>query len=44
MKKPATLGNAQSGFFASALEYLVDSGQRSILFLDVMRRRGACRM
>jgi pimeloyl-ACP methyl ester carboxylesterase len=26
--------------FASAFEYLVDAGQRSVLFLDVMRRRG----
>lgn len=26
--------------YASALEYLVDSGQRSVLFLDVIRRRG----
>jgi len=29
-----------ASLFASALEYLVDSGQRSVLFLDVMRRRG----
>jgi pimeloyl-ACP methyl ester carboxylesterase len=29
-----------SGFVASALEYMVDAGQRSVLFLDVMRRRG----
>jgi hypothetical protein len=28
------------GIFASAFEYLVDSGQRSVLFMDVMRRRG----
>src|SRR3974390_2433651 len=27
-------------FFTSALEYLVDAGQRSVLFLDVMRQRG----
>ena len=26
--------------FASAFEYLVDTGQRSVLFLDVMRQRG----
>jgi hypothetical protein len=32
--------NARRGFYASALEYLIDSGQRSVLFLDVMRRRG----
>src|ERR1700760_3009374 len=31
--------DAFPGLFASALEYLVDSGQRSVLFLDVMRRR-----
>jgi len=29
-----------ASLFASAFEYLVDSGQRSVLFLDVMRRRG----
>jgi pimeloyl-ACP methyl ester carboxylesterase len=28
------------GLFPSALEYLVDSGQRSVLFLDVLRQRG----
>src|SRR5271156_2786337 len=28
------------GLFASAIEYLVDAGQRSILFWDVMRQRG----
>ena len=26
--------------FASAFEYLVDTGQRNVLFLDVMRQRG----
>jgi hypothetical protein len=31
---------ALGNLFASALEYLVDAGQRSILFWDVMRRRG----
>ena len=40
MEKPAIPDNALPGLFASALEYLVDSGQRSILFMDVMRRRG----
>src|SRR5580700_2504716 len=40
MKKPANPDNALPGLFASALEYLVDSGQRSILYMDVMRRRG----
>lgn len=29
-----------SGLVASAVEYMVDAGQRSMLFLDVMRRRG----
>ena len=38
-KLPAQ-GNALPDFFASAFEYLVDTGQRSVLFLDVMRRRG----
>jgi Protein of unknown function (DUF3141) len=40
MEKPAIPGNALPGVFASALEYLVDSGQRSVLFMDLMRRRG----
>ena len=39
-KKPTISDDAFPGFLASALEYLVDSGQRSVLFLDVMRRRG----
>jgi hypothetical protein len=38
--KPAISGDAPPSFFASAFEYLVDSGQRSVLFLDVMRKRG----
>ncbi len=38
--KPAVPGDASPGVFASALEYLVDTGQRSVLFLDVMRQRG----
>ena len=29
-----------SGLVASAVEYKVDAGQRSVLFLDVMRQRG----
>ena len=33
-------GDALPKIFASAFEYLVDTGQRSVLFLDVMRRRG----
>ena len=39
-KQPAISGRMQPGVFASAFEYLVDTGQRSVLFLDVMRRRG----
>jgi Protein of unknown function (DUF3141) len=38
--KAAISGDASPGLFASALEYLVDTGQRSVLFLDVMRQRG----
>src|ERR1700739_4250760 len=33
-------GDAMSGLVTSAMEYMVDSGQRSVLFLDVMRQRG----
>src|SRR5467141_2796906 len=37
----ATLpGGPMSGLVASALEYMMDAGQRSVLFLDVMRQRG----
>jgi hypothetical protein len=39
-EQPATSRDAPPSLFASAFEYLVDSGQRSILFLDVIRRRG----
>jgi Protein of unknown function (DUF3141) len=39
-EQPATPSDALPSLFASAFEYLVDSGQRSILFLDVIRRRG----
>jgi len=38
--KPAISRGNQPGIFASAFEYLVDTGQRNVLFLDVMRRRG----
>ena len=38
--KPAISGDALPGPFAPAFEYLVDTGQRSVLFLDVMRQRG----
>src|SRR5215475_7134448 len=40
MEKPAISGETLPGVFASAFEYLVDAGQRNVLFLDVMRRRG----
>lgn len=37
----ATLpGGPMSGFVASAVEYMVDAGQRNVLFMDVLRRRG----
>jgi hypothetical protein len=38
--KSAISGDALPGLFASAFEFLVDTGQRSVLFLDVMRQRG----
>jgi hypothetical protein len=37
---PKIPDGAAPSFFASALEYMFDAGQRSVLFLDVMRRRG----
>jgi hypothetical protein len=37
---PKIPDGAPPSFFASAMEYLVDAGQRSVLFLDVMRQRG----
>jgi pimeloyl-ACP methyl ester carboxylesterase len=40
MENSASSDRGTSGLFASALEYLVDSGQRSVLFLDVLRQRG----
>ncbi|MFK4383002.1 hypothetical protein ABIA40_002410 [Bradyrhizobium sp. USDA 223] len=40
MHKMQIPGGPMSGLVASAVEYLVDAGQRSILFLDIMRRRG----
>ena len=33
-------GGAMSGLVASAREYMVDAGQRTALFLDIMRQRG----
>ena len=40
METPNLPGGPLSGLVASAAEYLVDAGQRSVLFLDIMRRRG----
>src|SRR3981081_480110 len=39
-EKLATSGDAGPGLFASVFEYLVDTAQRSVLFVDVMRQRG----
>src|SRR6516165_1589737 len=33
-------GGPMSGLVASAVEYVVDAGQRSVLFFDIMRQRG----
>src|SRR5258705_9024510 len=38
--KPTLSSDAMSGLGASAVEYMVDAGQRSVLFLDIMRQRG----
>src|SRR5947208_1754871 len=40
MDKPMLSGDPMSGLVASAVEYMVDAGQRSVLFLDIMRQRG----
>src|SRR3974390_2099037 len=40
METPNLPDGPLSGLVASAVEYMVDAGQRSVLFLDVMRRRG----
>ncbi|WFU38264.1 DUF3141 domain-containing protein [Bradyrhizobium sp. CB82] len=40
MDKAQLPGGPMSGLVASAVEYLVDAGQRSVLFLDIMRQRG----
>lgn len=37
---PNLPGGPMSGLVASAVEYMVDAGQRSMLFLDIMRQRG----
>jgi pimeloyl-ACP methyl ester carboxylesterase len=40
METPNLPGGPLSGLVASAAEYMVDAGQRSLLYLDVMRQRG----
>src|SRR6188472_2750965 len=40
MENPNLPGGPLSGIVASAVEYMVDAGQRSVLFLDIMRQRG----
>src|ERR1700709_1406284 len=40
MSETGLPGGPISGLVASAVEYMLDAGQRSVLFLDVMRRRG----
>jgi len=40
MDKATLPGGPMSGLIASAVEYMMDAGQRNVLFLDVMRRRG----
>src|ERR1700759_4746231 len=39
-ENPAIPGGAMSGLVAKAVEYMVDAGQRSVLFLDILRQRG----
>lgn len=40
LEKMELPGGAMSGLVAKAVEYMVDAGQRSVLFLDIMRQRG----
>ena len=40
MENPNLPGGPLSGIVASAVEYMADAGQRSVLFLDIMRQRG----
>src|SRR3954471_23579353 len=40
MDKPQLPVDAMSGLATKAVEYMVDAGQRSALFLDVLRQRG----
>src|SRR5258708_12842546 len=37
---PMLSDDSMSGLVASAVEYMIDAGQRSVLFLDILRRRG----
>ena len=39
-ENPNLPGGPLSGIVASAVEYMADAGQRSVLFLDIMRQRG----
>src|SRR6516162_8153477 len=39
-KQPQVPVNVLAGFITPAYEYMVDAAQRSVLFADVMRRRG----
>src|SRR6201991_1031140 len=40
LDKPELPGGAMSGLVAKAVEYMVEAGQRSVMFLDIMRQRG----
>src|SRR5436305_15080685 len=40
IESPNLPGGPLAGAVVSAVEYMIDAGQRSMLFLDVMRRRG----
>src|SRR5271154_2600497 len=40
MEKPMLSGDPTSGLVAPAVEYMIDAGQRSVLFLDILRQRG----
>src|SRR5579871_2323508 len=37
---PQLSGGVVSGLVAKAVEYMVDARQRSVLFLDILRKRG----
>src|SRR3954452_9671853 len=40
IESPNLPGGPLAGAVVSAVEYMIDAGQRSMLFLDVMRQRG----